>query len=125
MKVAKRLRALLDFHGVSQSELARRLNVTPSSVTQWIKGTTAISAPNYLKIADLLDEDVEFVMGRVDKGTKGLGATTWASDTMLGGVLMKQLDRLSDDERDEIRALVEAHLNAKVAKCKEKKPPRK
>lgn len=115
MKVALRLAALLDFHGMTKSELARQLGVTPSSVTQWIKGLTALSAPNALKIADLFGEDVEFVMGRVDKGSRGLGATTWATDTMLGGELMKKLGQLSDEERADIRALVAAHLEAKPA----------
>jgi transcriptional regulator with XRE-family HTH domain len=124
-KVAKRLAALLDFHGMTKSELARRLGVTPSSVTQWIQGITALSAPNALKIAELFGEDVEFVMGRLDRGSRGLGATTWATDTMLGGELMKKLDLLSEEERADIRALIAAHLEAKPAPPNEKPLPKK
>lgn len=109
-KVARRLRALLDFHAMRPVELARRVGVTPPSVSQWLSATVAISAKNARKIADLFGEDVEFVMGRTDRGTRGLGAVLGAIEEHLGGELLRQLEPAIEKDPHAFRAMVEDFL---------------
>ncbi len=110
LNVARRLRALLDFHAMRPVELARRVGVTPPSVSQWLSATVAISAKNAKKIADLFGEDVEFVIGRTDRGTRGLGALMGAIEEHLGGERLRQLEGAIEKNPHAFRAMVDDFL---------------
>ena len=44
---------------VSQRELAERLEVAPSTLSEWLSGKTSPSATKLLKLAEVLDTDVD------------------------------------------------------------------
>ena len=49
---AQSLRALLDERGLSQAELARRLDLSPQAVSTWITGATTPSRINVVRLED-------------------------------------------------------------------------
>lgn len=44
---------------ISQRELAARLEVSPSTVSEWLSGKAMPSKPNLAKMAEVLDAEVE------------------------------------------------------------------
>lgn len=72
-KISRRIRALLSLHGMSQTELARRVGVTSATVSQWLSGQISIAASNAKKVGDVFGEEPEFVMGLTDRGKGRLG----------------------------------------------------
>jgi len=63
-KTPERLRLLLEYHGLTQRELAALAGVSPPSVNQWLSGETSPSLRSCLRIADALDESLDFILGR-------------------------------------------------------------
>lgn len=110
-KVAERLAAILAYHGVKPAQLAREIGVTPSAISQWLSASVALTGKNALRIAHVLDEDVEFVMGRVDKGRKGLGLAMASVEAVLGGERMRQLEVRAAEAPEQFRALVDEFLS--------------
>lgn len=51
--------------GMTQTELANRLNVTPNAVTQWEKGTRNPSLNNVKKMAEILHCTTDEILGSV------------------------------------------------------------
>ena len=52
--------------GMTQKELASRLNVTPNAVTQWEKGTRNPSLNNVKKMAEILHCTTDEILGSVE-----------------------------------------------------------
>ena len=55
---------LLEYHGLTQRELAAIGGVSPPSVNQWLSGETSPSLGSLIRIADELDESLDFIVGR-------------------------------------------------------------
>ncbi len=54
MTVEQKLKMALSYRGISQSELARRMNTTPSNLNQKVKRNT-LTKEELEQIADVLD----------------------------------------------------------------------
>ena len=54
MTVQQKLKMALSYRGISQSELARRMNTTPSNLNQKVKRNT-LTKEELEQIADVLD----------------------------------------------------------------------
>lgn len=67
-KISRRIRALLSLHGMTQTELARRVGVTSATVSQWLSGGISITAANAKKVGEVFGEEAEFVMVLTDRG---------------------------------------------------------
>ena len=52
--IPRNIRILLAAYGMRQTDLARRLNVTQSTVSGWLNGTTAMSVSTLDRIAEVL-----------------------------------------------------------------------
>ena len=118
--MADRLKRILAYHEWSAADLARAVGVTPPAVSQWISATTAVSPQGGRLIADALGEDYEYVMGRADKGRKGLGAAMANLEALLGGDAVREIEALDPGSMVEFRALVGDFLRKRTTELPEK-----
>ena len=92
-KIRRRIRAVLEWHDMSQTELAEMLDLTPASVSQFLSGVTKPHDETVRQIADGLGEDFEFLMGYCDRASIGLGQTVGA---ILDKATPEELDFLQE-----------------------------
>lgn len=59
----ERLRQIMDEEQISQSELARRVGISPSSVFQYLTADGIPSLPNAARIADALSVSLDWLCG--------------------------------------------------------------
>lgn len=63
----KRLSLILADKGISQSNLANELGVTPAAVNRWCKASQEPEYKILVKIADYLEVSTDFLLGRNEK----------------------------------------------------------
>ncbi len=63
----ERLKKEREMRGISQQELANRLNLSQSSVAYYEKDRKQPSQNTLTKIADFFDLDVDYLLGRTEK----------------------------------------------------------
>lgn len=68
MEYSVRIRTLREERGMSQRELAKRLNLTPGCVAKWELGLSAPTAENLLALADLFGCPLDAIFGREPPG---------------------------------------------------------
>lgn len=95
--IARRLRAMLKWHGVTDAEFARRIGMTPGAVSQILSGQSQPLYRNVQKAALEFDEDAGYLMGHKDRGSKGFGAAWSSLMEELTGDEMHMLDQISPD----------------------------
>jgi transcriptional regulator with XRE-family HTH domain len=64
--VGKRLASLREKAGYSQVELAKKLNVSPSTIAMWELGEREIKTSILIKIADFFNVPTDYLTGRID-----------------------------------------------------------
>ena len=64
-----KIKEALELRGMNQSEVARRLGVSPSTVNKWVNGTREPYAGHLLELADMLRVDIDYLYGRTDDPT--------------------------------------------------------
>lgn len=67
--VAERIKSLREQNGMTQAALARKLNVTRSSVNAWEMGTSVPSTAILIEIAQLFHVSTDFLLGLQDTAT--------------------------------------------------------
>lgn len=67
--VAERIKSLREQNGMTQAALARKLNVTRSSVNAWEIGTAVPSTAILIEIAQLFHVSTDFLLGLQDTAT--------------------------------------------------------
>lgn len=65
-KLAEQLKRVRNEKGLSQKALAKLLNVTQPAVAKWESGTREPSLDDLIRIADILGETIDFLLGRKD-----------------------------------------------------------
>lgn len=68
MEYSVRIRTLREERGMSQRELAKRLNLTPGCVAKWELGLSAPTVENLLALADLFGCPLDAIFGREPPG---------------------------------------------------------
>ena len=63
-RFGERLNELRTEKGLSRNDLAKRLNVSVRSVSYWESGERECSFDMLVKIADLFETSVDFLLGR-------------------------------------------------------------
>jgi transcriptional regulator with XRE-family HTH domain len=63
----KNLKKLRDIWGLSQKELADKLNVKQATVSGWENGTREPDSATMIKLAEIFNCTVDYLLGRVDK----------------------------------------------------------
>ena len=67
----KKLRQLREEQGLTQKDIATRLGVYPSAVTRWESGEKRPELPNLVKLADLYDVSLDYLLGRTEMRKPG------------------------------------------------------
>ena len=62
-----RMRTLMELKGLSSSELADQSDLARSTLTQFLAGNTKPSADALVKLADMLDASIDYLLGRSDE----------------------------------------------------------
>lgn len=65
----ERIRELRKSSGMSQKELAERLSVNQSAVSQWERGETRPGASAVQRLADIFGVTVDYIIGRTDNAS--------------------------------------------------------
>ncbi|MCI9916509.1 helix-turn-helix transcriptional regulator [Clostridioides difficile] len=63
---AKRLKELRIDAGLKQSELARKLDISPSTIGMYEQGRRSADQETLLKISDLFDVSTDYLLGRTN-----------------------------------------------------------
>ena len=66
MKFKDRLILELKASGISQKELAKKLNVDPANITNWKKGLNFPSLEIFYRLCQVLDVSADYLLGLVD-----------------------------------------------------------
>ena len=66
MRFCERFSLELKSSGVSQKELAQKLNVDPSNITNWKKGLNFPSLEIFYQLCQVLDVSADYLLGLVD-----------------------------------------------------------
>ena len=61
MNLGERIIALRKEQDISQTELARRLNVSRQAVSKWEQGTSSPDTAKLIQLAQILETDVEYL----------------------------------------------------------------
>jgi len=72
--VAETIKTLRKKNNLSQSSLAKKLNVTRSSVNAWEMGISVPSAPLIVKLAKLFQVSVDYLLGIKESATLDISA---------------------------------------------------
>jgi transcriptional regulator with XRE-family HTH domain len=107
-EIARRIRRALEYHGVSQAELARRVDVTRAAVSQILSSEVTPSDETLIAIGEALGEDWEWLGNRNLSGKTGLGALIGNLYDRLGDDRIRYLESLSTEE---LRGLIDLHRN--------------
>lgn len=62
----KKIKQLREHHGLAQKDVAASLGVNPSAVTRWETGEKRPDLVNLVKLADLFDVSIDYLLGRTD-----------------------------------------------------------
>ena len=62
MKFEEKLTTLRKKAGMSQEDLAERLNVSRQAISRWELGSTLPDAPNLLKLSDLFGVSIDYLL---------------------------------------------------------------
>ena len=74
--IGERIRTLREKAGYSQSELARKLTVTRSSVNAWESGISAPTAVYIIEMAQLFRVSTDYILGMDNSNTLNLDGLT-------------------------------------------------
>lgn len=66
MKPGERLVLVAKQKGISQKELAKKLGVSASTVSDWANGKTEPKGPNLIKAAEIIGVSVDYLAGGLD-----------------------------------------------------------
>lgn len=64
--LAKNLKELRNIYGYSQIEIAEKLGITYQSYQAYERGTGAPNFKNFIKLADIYDVSLDYLIGRTD-----------------------------------------------------------
>lgn len=65
-KLAERLKTIRKAKGLSQKDLSRLLNVSQPAIAKWESGSREPCLDDLIKLADILGESTDFLLGRKD-----------------------------------------------------------
>jgi transcriptional regulator with XRE-family HTH domain len=120
-EIGRRLARALSFHGVTASDLARRVGLSQPAISQIVTGVVTPRDETARRIGEALGEDWEWLMGRKLTGSKGLGALLGGLYDRLGDDRLRYLGGLSEDE---LRDLIDRHRTRPAVAPSPRRRPR-
>lgn len=100
-----RIRSLREYAGLSQLELAKRLNVSNTTLSQYESGQRIPSDDIKIKIATFFNVSVDYLLGRVDKKIKAAPEGLPLSNNCQE--LLETTADFSDEEYDKLKEYAE------------------
>lgn len=64
IKVIKNIKQLMALEHLTQTQLAKCLNVGQSTISEWLSGKNEPSIESLWKLADYFDVSIDFLVGR-------------------------------------------------------------
>ncbi len=90
--------------GLSETEFCQKAGINRSAVTDWKKGKTKSYKKHLSKIAEVLDTDVEYLLGSEDVATE-------SSLTEAKSALLEKYDQLSAEQQKDVLRYMEFLLS--------------
>lgn len=70
MGFTERFKKLMDNSNVTQTELAKIVDLTPQAISRWYKGQTEPDTETLKKIANYFDVSIDFLIGNEKEATR-------------------------------------------------------
>lgn len=109
MDLGKKIRAHRDELGLTQAELADKLGLTYSSVSQWESGRATPRTPILRQLADLFDTTVAELMGETPEHVRPNGAQYVTLPVLVAGHAGEFTDEFGPDEVEVPASIADAH----------------
>lgn len=100
--IAERIRALREQAGMTQSELARGLGITRSSVNAWEMGISVPSTQYLMRLAEIFQVSTDYLLGRPGTATVSVAGLS-EGDIQLVHTIIDHLRRRAALPREEGR----------------------
>lgn len=99
-----RLKELRKNFGITQKELAERLEVDRTTVIKWEAGKNGATQKTLVKIADLFGVSIEYLLGESDDPTKKDPQPVPGADQMDEQLqqMLALVEKMTDEERNNI-----------------------
>lgn len=81
--LASRLKSRREYCGINKAEMARALNIAPSSMTYYESGLSIPSVDKLYAIADFLNTSVDYLLGRIDKSPESIKTEKDVADLII------------------------------------------
>lgn len=98
----KRLKALREEHGITQKELAEKLNLTPKAISFYELGSREPSGDVIIQMAQIFETTTDYLLGntssRTSSTTKGHGVRIPVLGTVVAGLPMYASENIIDYE---------------------------
>lgn len=111
MDLGKKIRAHRDELGLTQAELADKLGLTYSSVSQWESGRATPRTPILRQLADLFDTTVADLMGETTEPVRTNGAQYVTLPVLVAGHAGEFTDEFGPDEVADVPTSVLERVN--------------
>ena len=111
MDLGKKIRRYRDGLGLTQAELASRLGLTYSSVSQWESGRAVPRTPVIRQLADLFDTTVSELMGEEAQGVRPRPAEYATLPVLVAGHAGEFTDEFGPDEVADVPLSVLERVN--------------
>ena len=111
MDLGKKIRAHRDELGLTQAELADKLGLTYSSVSQWESGRATPRTPILRQLADLFDTTVAELMGETPDPVRPNGAQYVTLPVLVAGHAGEFTDEFGPDEVADVPISVLERVN--------------
>ncbi|MEG6615343.1 S24 family peptidase [Peptococcaceae bacterium 1198_IL3148] len=93
MDIGFRIKTLRKEKGLTQTELAKQVNVSAQVISNWERGYTGIDHDDIQRLADVLNTTADYLLGRTDNSSRKLSA------------IKKELELLDIVENDGLKLL--------------------
>lgn len=90
--LASRLRSCREFRGVKKAEMARTLDIAPSSMTYYESGLAIPSVDKLYAIADYLGTSVDYLLGRIEKSPESVRTEKDVADLIISLIDYEGID---------------------------------
>ncbi|WP_443665632.1 helix-turn-helix domain-containing protein [Dysosmobacter sp.] len=90
--LASRLRSCREFRGVNKAEMARTLDIAPSSMTYYESGLAIPSVDKLYAIADYLGTSVDYLLGRIEKSPESVRTEKDVADLIISLIDYEGID---------------------------------
>lgn len=110
---AQRLRESLDLRGVTQAELAKRANISKSSITQYLKGSWEAKQDAVYALSLVLDVSEAWLMGYDVPMNRQKNKSATISGSGLDDTISQLFAGLPDDKKQTVADYIRFLANSK------------